>query len=123
MDTPRNQFFRSSVNKPQLALWAGLLLLLAMNSAHAFDAQNHVIENAIRHAAPPPNKVRTAGHEWLWELEQAGVFSRARPRKYRLAIPLIQLYEGGPNLMATYASPPGTDDGKKLMLFVHIPLD
>lgn len=81
------------------------------------------LEQAILYAAPPSHKIRTTGHEWVWELEKAGVINRSAPRRYRVALPLMTIGESGPKLMATYASPAGFSNDRKWMVFVNIPLE
>lgn len=81
------------------------------------------IERAVRLAAPPERKVRTLGHEWVWELEQAGVYSRSRPKQFRVGLPLMTLGESGPDVIATYASPSGSSGERRWMFFVHVPMD
>jgi hypothetical protein len=81
------------------------------------------IEQAVRLAAPPEKKIRTLGHEWVWELEQAGVYSRARPKQFRLGLPLMTLGDSGPDLIATYTSPAGVSGDRRWMFFIHVPLD
>ncbi|MDQ9170869.1 hypothetical protein Q8A64_10650 [Oxalobacteraceae bacterium R-40] len=81
------------------------------------------IEQAVRLAAPPERKIRTLGHEWVWELEQAGVYSRSRPKQIRVGLPLMTLGDSGADLIATYASPSGASGDRRWMLFIHVPLD
>lgn len=81
------------------------------------------LEQAIMLAAPPERKIRTLGHEWVWELEQAGVYSRARPKQFRVGVPLMSLGDSGPDVIATYASPAGVSGERRWMFFIHVPLD
>lgn len=100
-------------------------LIFSMVFAPCF-AQTHYsdrIEQAIKLAAPPERKIRTLGHEWVWELEQAGIYNRARPKQFRVGLPLISLGESGPDLIATYASPAGSGGERRWMFFIHIPVD
>ena len=80
------------------------------------------MERAIQLAAPPERKIRTLGHEWVWELEQAGVYNRSRPKQLRVGLPLMRFGDNGPDLIATYAAPAG-ESNRKWMLFIHVPLD
>jgi hypothetical protein len=103
-----------------------LFVLISAAAAVPCMAQSRYsdrIEQAVRLAAPPERKIRTLGHEWVWELEQAGVYSRSRPRQFRVGIPLMRLGDSGPDLIATYASPADASGDRRWMLFIHVPLD
>lgn len=97
-------------------------LTLFESVCFAQPGQSITIEQALGTAARPANKTRTLGHEWAWELEQAGIYNRKLPKQYRVGVPLMHFGESGPKLMATYASPAGNND-RQMMLFMHIPLD
>jgi hypothetical protein len=99
-----------------------LISIAAVAPSCAQNIYSESMERAIMLAAPPERKIRTLGHEWVWELERAGVYNRARPREYRVGLPLMSLGESGPDLIATYASPAGGGD-RRWMFFIHVPLD
>jgi hypothetical protein len=101
-----------------------LFILISITAAIPASAQSRYsesMERAISLAARPEKKIRTLGHEWVWELERAGVYNRSRPRQFRVGLPLVTLGESGPDLIATYASTVGGD--RRWMFFVHVPLD
>ncbi len=65
----------------------------------------------------------TVGHQWVGELEKAGVVDRSLHGPYRVAVPLIMFGEGGPALKLTYArSLPGSSGSSGPLLFINIPL-
>ncbi len=90
-------------------------------SAQTFYADS--VERAVQFAARPEKKIRTLGHEWVWELEQAGVYNRARPRQLRVGLPLMTLGDSGPDVIATYTSPAGISGERRWMFFVYVPLE
>jgi hypothetical protein len=101
-----------------------LFILISATVAIPSAAQSRYsesMERAVSLAARPEKKIRTLGHEWVWELEQAGVYNRSRPRQFRVGLPLMTLGESGPDIIATYASPVGGERG--WMFFIHVPLD
>lgn len=101
-----------------------LFILISITAAIPASAQSRYsesMERAISLAARPEKKIRTLGHEWVWELEQAGVYNRSRPKQFRVGLPLVTLGETGPDIIATYASTVSGD--RRWMFFVHVPLD
>jgi hypothetical protein len=101
-----------------------LFILISITAAIPASAQSRYaesMERAVSLAARPERKIRTLGHEWVWELEQAGVYNRSRPRQLRVGLPLVTLGESGPDIIATYASPVGGE--RRWMFFIHVPLD
>jgi archaellum biogenesis protein FlaJ (TadC family) len=100
----------------------GYMALILAESSFAQEKPSITIEQALGNAARPANKIRTLGHEWVWELEQAGVYNRKLPKQYRVGVPLMRFGDAGPQLVATYASPAGNND-RKMMLLMHIPFD
>lgn len=102
------------------------LILISAATAVPCMAQSRYsdsLEQAVRLAAPPERKIRTLGHEWVWNLEQAGLYNRSRPKQFRVGVPLMTLGESGPDLIATYASPAGSGGERRWMFFVHVPMD
>lgn len=103
-----------------------LFLLIGAAVAMPCSAQSHFdvsLERAVQLAARPERKIRTLGHEWVWELEQAGIYNRARPKQLRVGLPLMSFGESGPDLIATYTTPSGSGGDRRWMFFVHVPLD
>lgn len=103
-----------------------LLFLISGALVMPCSAQNRYadsLERAVQLAARPEKKVRTLGHEWVWELEQAGVYNRSRPKLIRVGLPLMELGESGADLIATYTTPTGAISDRRWMFFIHMPLD
>ncbi len=107
------------MNAHRLLFFLISIAVLAPCSAQSRYSES--MEEAIRLAAPPERKIRTLGHEWVWELEQAGVYNRSRPKQFRVGLPLMTLGDSGPDLIVTYASPVGGE--RRWMFYVHVPLD
>lgn len=99
------------------------LLILAAAHTWAGEKSARSLEEVFRLAAPPENKVRTLGQEWVWELEQAGIYNRRLPRRYRVSLPIAYLGEKDSVVILTYTSPGTTIRAKRLMLMWHVPLD
>jgi hypothetical protein len=61
-------------------------------------------------------------HQWVADLEKAGIYNRALPTPYRVALPLVTFGNQGPTLMFTYAHTlPGSAGSGGPMLFINIP--
>jgi hypothetical protein len=114
----------------------GMIGLTMMSSAwaqHSVEVPpNQLPRYTATPAAPlapllriPHRSHHTVIHEWLADLERAGIFNRSMPTPYRVAIPLMRFGgENGPILKLTYARTlPGSSGVPGPLLFMQIPLE
>ncbi|HJV03477.1 MAG TPA: hypothetical protein VJ752_23275 [Burkholderiaceae bacterium] len=60
-------------------------------------------------------------HQWIANLQKAGIVNRALPGPYRVAMPLMSFGDAGPKIMLTYAkNMPGNTGGQGLLLFITV---
>lgn len=60
-------------------------------------------------------------HQWIANLQKAGIVNRSLPNPYRVALPLMSFGDAGPRIMLTYAkNMPGNTGGKGLLLFITV---
>jgi len=106
-------------------LTLGVLGLLQAASAWADQGDFlYARSPVVPKASNPHREFPTAGHQWVAELEKAGIFNRSQSGPYRIALPLASFGNSGATLKFTYArSLPGSAGSSGPLLFVNIPLD
>jgi hypothetical protein len=71
----------------------------------------------------PPREYASVVHQWIADLEKAGVVNRSLPGPYRIALPLITFGDDGAALKLTYTrNLPGSSGSGGPLLFLHIPM-
>jgi hypothetical protein len=107
----------------------GILCTLANSPAWAergnelLDSYSVAPASTAQLRIKPQREYRSVVHEWVGDMERAGVYNRSLPTPYRVALPLVTLGEGGPTIKLTYARTlPGSAGSSGPLLFVMIPL-
>lgn len=103
----------------KLMIFYGLCMLATASLAQEQRAERATDFNRY---ADGQYSSRTVAHDWIRNLESAGIVNRSLPAPYRLAVPLAEIDNSGTVLSATYAAMPGATGGRGLLLFVRIPL-
>jgi hypothetical protein len=109
----------------QLALGIGCLILGSGACAQHEEASgSYSVTPGTPLMRPIPHReYPTIIHQWIGDLERAGIVNRALPAPYRIALPLASFGDNGPTLMFTYARTlPGTSAAAGPLLFINIPV-
>lgn len=116
-----------------LTLGTSLICTTLAPLAHAQEAfaSRESVEFNSRFSSPAPRptfkNVRaypTAFHEWVGDLEKAGIYNRGVRSPYKVALPLMELNEtGSSRLMLTYGKIPGSSGARGVLFFVVIKLE
>jgi hypothetical protein len=87
----------------------------------ASQSPSPVLEAAPAYAGSAEEYRYYDRHQWIANLQKAGILNRSLPNPFRVAMPLMSFGDAGPKIMLTYAkNMPGNTGGKGLLLFITV---